>query len=103
MANFNSSLNKMNFTEFQKFLVKYQYLIVFAIIIFSALLKFIYVFNLTNFKSYLYSDMGGYWERALGRLAGKGHELDQWIIWPPFYHIVLSYMIKAIDFFKLAL
>jgi hypothetical protein len=81
---------------------KYQYWIVAIIVIAALVVRFVYVFQFTQFKNYLYSDMGAYWEMALERVKGNDVSIGQWIIWPPFYHIALSYFIRLIDFFGLA-
>ncbi|BDI28286.1 hypothetical protein CCAX7_003370 [Capsulimonas corticalis] len=56
----------------------------------SFLIRFCYVFLLTQYSHYLVSDMGGYWARACRRLDGDSGSYLQWSVWPPFFHILLS-------------
>lgn len=68
----------------------------------SALAKLCYVFALTDYRNYLFSDFWGYWYRALGRLAGNEFDSTQWAVWPPVPHILLSWYLHAVDLFGLA-
>jgi hypothetical protein len=58
-------------------------------------LKLAFVFYGTAFSTYLGSDMGGYWTRALQRFNGDVFSINQWVIWPPLFHIILAYIFKA--------
>ncbi len=61
------------------------------------LVYFIYVSFFTEYWTYNDdSDAGGYWERALRRFDGDTHSVDQWVIWPPLYHIILSWLFYPI-------
>jgi len=60
------------------------------VILISTILKFIFVFEHTDYRSYLTSDMGGYWTRAFERFNGEHFNLNQWALWPPLFHIILS-------------
>ncbi len=66
-----------------------------AVVAVSMLLKLVFVFQGTAFTSYLGSDMGGYWTRALQRFGGDLFNINQWVIWPPLFHIILAYIFKA--------
>jgi len=65
-----------------------------AVVVLSTLLKLAFVFYGTAFQSYLGSDMGGYWTRALQRFNGDLFSINQWVIWPPLFHIILAYLFK---------
>jgi hypothetical protein len=73
----------------------------FVAILLSTALKYIFVYYHTDFQNYLNSDMGGYWERALERYNGNVRTVDQWVIWPPLYHIILVEVFKVLAFFDL--
>ncbi|MBI5062302.1 MAG: glycosyltransferase family 39 protein, partial [Desulfatitalea sp.] len=66
-----------------------------ALVVLSTLLKLAFVFYGTAFQSYLGSDMGGYWTRAMQRFNGDLFSINQWVIWPPLFHIILAYIFKA--------
>ncbi|MCW3059982.1 MAG: hypothetical protein JWQ02_1803, partial [Capsulimonas sp.] len=44
----------------------------------SFLIRFCYVFLLTDYSHYLVSDMGGYWVRACERFDGDHNSYRQW-------------------------
>lgn len=69
-----------------------------ALLLFSCATKFAYVFLLTDWQHYLFSDFAGYWDRAAQRAAGDVASVNQWAIWPPFWHIVLAEIFKVLDF-----
>ena len=71
------------------------------IVIISTIFSLIYVFEYTNYSTYLSSDMGGYWKRATVRYEGKLFGFGQFVVWAPFYHIFLSYLFKIIDLLNL--
>ncbi|HYL88947.1 MAG TPA: hypothetical protein VEU32_09290 [Burkholderiales bacterium] len=68
-----------------------------ALLAATAALKLVYVFALTDYRSYLFSDFAGYWYRALGRLGGSELDTTQWAVWPPLTHILLSDYLRAVD------
>jgi len=68
------------------------------VLIITTIFKFIYVFALTEYTSYLVSDMGGYWQRAIQRFQGDLYDINQWVIWPPFFHILLANIFKVTQF-----
>jgi len=61
----------------------------------SATLKIVYVFGFTAYPSYLFSDFGGYWQRAHARMAGDEFGYWQWAFWPPLPHILLAWYLSA--------
>ena len=63
----------------------------------SFVIKYIYVFDYTDYTQYLFSDMGGYWERALESLKQGDHAERQWAIWPPFSHMTLAWFFKFLS------
>jgi 4-amino-4-deoxy-L-arabinose transferase-like glycosyltransferase len=67
-----------------------------TLLVVSGALKLAYVFLLTEYPKYLYSDFGSYWNRALERLAGGEFNYGQWAIWPPLPHILLSWYLKLV-------
>ncbi|MGD0589785.1 MAG: glycosyltransferase family 39 protein [Bacteroidota bacterium] len=73
----------------------------FVAILLSTALKYIFVFYHTDYQNYLNSDMGGYWERALERYNGEVRTINQWVIWPPLYHIIMDEVFKVLAFFGL--
>lgn len=74
---------------------------VFIIVIASFITRMIYVFQYTDYKGYLVSDMGGYWDRAIGRYNGDLFPLSQWTGWGPFYHFYLTSIFKILSFLHL--
>jgi hypothetical protein len=40
--------------------------------------------------------MGGYWTRARERYTGNIFSIDQWILWPPFFHILIANFFKPL-------
>ena len=62
----------------------------------SAALKLYYVFGLTAYPSYLFSDFGAYWTRALERAAGPQFDYAQWAYWPPVPHILLAWYLNTV-------
>ena len=71
------------------------------ILVTSFLIKIIYVFHFTDYKNYLFSDMGGYWGRAQERYDGGIFNLGQWTAWVPFYHFYLAEVFKLLAFLHL--
>lgn len=54
-----------------------------------------YVFFFTNYQDFLYSDMGGFWWRAIERLKGNTFQITQYWAWPPGYHIFLAELFRV--------
>ncbi len=71
------------------------------VLLISTVLKFIFVYYHTDYKNYLGADMSGYWDRATDRFNGDIKGIDQWVIWPPFFHIILTEIFKVIYLFSL--
>lgn len=68
----------------------------------SFVVTVVYVFCFTEYWTYNDdSDAGGYWFRAIARFEGEHFSVDQWVIWPPLYHIILSWLFYPIKFFGL--
>ena len=72
-----------------------------AIAVLSFLCIAYYVFQVAPYYNYLYSDMSGFWVRALDRLNGKEFIESQFLAWPPWYHIILADLFKILNFFGL--
>lgn len=64
----------------------------------SCAIKFVYVFLLSDWQHYLFSDFAGYWDRAAQRAAGDSTGINQWAVWPPLWHLVLAEIFKVLDF-----
>ncbi len=71
------------------------------IIIISFAIRIVYVFYFTDYKNYLVSDMGGYWERATGRYNGDIFPLHQWTCWGTFFHFYLAFVFKILALLNL--
>jgi len=84
-----------------RFLKKNPYWALSFVLLLSALARFYYVFHMTDYSSYLYSDFGGYWDRALQRYHGDLFNINQWVLWPAFPHIVLGWFFGIISLFGL--
>lgn len=67
-----------------------------ALLVLTLVVRLGFVFWLTDYEHYLFSDFAGYWQRALDRLAGRVLEMDQWAIWPPLYHVLLAEWFKLV-------
>lgn len=78
------------------FLLDNKWLI--AIVVGTFLLKLEYVFNHTDFKNYIVSDMGSYWNRATGRYDGKLFDIWQWTAWATGFHFYLTFLFKILSF-----
>ena len=70
-----------------------------VLVILAFLARVIFIFFGTDYADYLTSDMGGYWQRALERFSGNECSVNQYAIWPPFFHIVLSWLFRVLDVF----
>jgi len=68
----------------------------------SAVLKLAYVFFFTEYPTYLFSDFGGYWDRAHQRMAGSELDYRQWAFWPPLPHILLGWYLRVVGLFGLS-
>lgn len=73
----------------------------FLILLASFITRIIYVFHYTDYKNYLYTDMGGYWNRALDRYNGNIFNEGQWAMYAPFYHFYLAFIFKILQFLNL--
>lgn len=67
----------------------------------SFLARVIYIFYFTNYKDYLTTDMGGYWNRAQDRYNGNIFSVSQWTAWPTFFHFYLAFVFKILNFLDL--
>jgi hypothetical protein len=74
-------------------------LIAIALIGGSLLLRCYYVFHFTDYTNYVTTDMGGYWDRAEERYAGDVFNQNQWVLWPPLFHIILTDTFYLYHFF----
>lgn len=74
---------------------KYKYYL-YVILLSSFLLKWYYAFYFTDYKSYLFSDFGGYFQRAEERLSGNIHSINQFAVWPPAYHYLLTEIFRIL-------
>lgn len=72
-----------------------------ALLLITTVIKYIYLFYLTEFNTYLFSDMGAYWERAIYSFEHDDRAINQWVIWPPFGHIVLGWYFHLLSFLGL--
>ncbi|MDX2111621.1 MAG: hypothetical protein SFY80_15425 [Verrucomicrobiota bacterium] len=57
----------------------------------------IYVFKFTPYENFLFSDMQGFWRRAMDRYNGKEFIESQFVAWPPLYHVFLA---KLFELFR---
>lgn len=55
-----------------------------------------YVFWLTPYQDFLFSDMKEYWNAAMQRLNGHVFDDSQFIAWPPLYHIFLAELFRVL-------
>ena len=83
-------------TDEQKF--KYLKLILIA----SFIIRFGYIFYNTDYKNYLFSDMGGYWDRANGTYNGDIFSMYQWTSWATFFHMYLIFIFKILAFLNMS-
>ncbi len=72
-------------------------LLVFIILISSFILKLYFVFYCTDYKNYLFSDMGAYWGRAKERFNGDIFAYGQWSSWATFFHFYLTFVFKILN------
>lgn len=68
--------------------------------IFMAVVAFVvvagYVFWLTPYQEFIFSDMKNYWTQAMKRLAGNEFDDSQFVAWPPMFHIVLAEIFRIL-------
>jgi hypothetical protein len=69
----------------------------FLILLFAFVLRLIYVYFCTDYKTYLFSDMGAYWQRALDRYNRDVHNYGQWAAWAPFFHYYITFLFQIFD------
>ena len=61
-----------------------------VILVLSALIRLVYVLWFADYPAYLFSDMRGYWSRALEYADGDVTAYNQWRLSPVFAHAVLG-------------
>jgi hypothetical protein len=74
---------------------------VIMLLVLSSVIKFIYVFNFTDYTHYVTSDMQGYWDRGIERFTGDDMNPDQWSANASFFPWVLSLLFQFINVFGL--
>lgn len=94
-----TNLLKLTDKKLKNIKAEHKWLVI--ILLTSFITRIIYVYFLTDYKNYLVSDMGGYWERALDRYNSNVFDMSQWTAWPPFYHFFLAEVFKLLYFFNL--
>jgi hypothetical protein len=72
-------------------------LVILCILLIFFLLKLGYVFYCTDYRNYLTSDAGGYWERASRNYVNQPIEFSDWWVWPPFPHLLLAGYFRLLD------
>ena len=65
----------------------------------ALILRAIYVFYGTAYRTYVVNDMRWYWERALEFSGGDFSSAHQWGVWPPFYHMAVGTLIYLANYF----
>lgn len=81
--------------------VRHPWFPIIAIILGSTVLNFILVFEWSLYKSYLTSDMHGYWERAVQIFTGDEKTPNTWVSNAPFYSRVIADIFTWLEYFKL--
>ena len=74
---------------------------VLAVLALGFALRIIYVFYFSDYSKNIFSDMEVYWNHAHHHYEQKPSHFSLWHIWPPFFHIFLSYLFSIIHFFGL--
>lgn len=74
----------------------------FLILLLTFVLRLIYVYFCTDYKTFLFSDMGAYWQRALDRYSGDIHNYGQWAAWAPFFHYYITFLFQLFDLIGLS-
>ncbi len=74
----------------------------FMILLAGFAIRIFYVYFCTNYKDLLFSDMGGYWQRALDRYNGQIFDYGQWVSWAPFFHYYLTFLFQVFDLLGLS-
>ncbi len=95
----NSKLRDLIYL-FLKSIPKNNYYL-FLIILASFIIRVIYVFYFTHYKTYLITDMGNYWNAGLNWYNEKGLSRADWMPWTPIFPIYLSNLFKVISFLNL--
>ncbi|CAK0767424.1 membrane hypothetical protein [Gammaproteobacteria bacterium] len=78
-----------------------EYVLMNILLLFIFLTRIIYVFYFTDYKNYLSSDAGGYWDRAIRHYRGEDIGFIEWGIWPTAPHIFLSWYFHILDYIGL--
>lgn len=68
----------------------------------SFLVRIIYVFCLTKYETYLFSDAARYWKDAISRYNGEAFHYSQWASWAPFFHYYLAFIFEVADLVNLS-
>ena len=76
---------------------EHKYLI--AILLLSFVLRVVYVFHCTDYKNYLLTDMGVYWDRAHRTFNGDIFNTFNWTAWATCFHFYLTFIFKVLFFF----
>lgn len=84
------AINHHSLTKNQRFLIW------FCVVIF--IINCMLLFFGSDYKNYLWSDMWWYRNRALERYKWEIFGLNQWVIWPPMFHIILSNFFILFDY-----
>src|SRR3989338_3600716 len=74
--------------------IKRDYFSLIFILAGSALLKGFYVFKVTPYSDFLFSDMGGYYQAAWDLFKGDPHALGIYAINPPAFPLFLSFFFR---------
>lgn len=88
---------KIQLTRF----VAWQYFPITMLILLSTALNFLLVFEWSMYKTYLTSDMHGYWERALQIFSGNEKTPNTWVSNAPFYSRVIADIFTWLDYLHL--
>ncbi len=78
-----------------------HYYKLFWILAFNLVIRAVYIFYFTDYKNYLVTDMGAYWNRANARFNGEIFHHSQWTSYAFMYYLYLTLVFKILFFLQL--
>ena len=81
--------------------VRWEYFPIAMLVLFSTVLNFLMIFQWSEYKSYLTSDMHGYWERAVQIFSGDEKTPNTWVSNAPFYSRVIADVFSWLEYLHL--
>jgi len=78
-------------------ILKQKHRVIFALTVLFLCVNLAYTFIFCDYHALVWGDMKQFWLRAEAFLKGDYFSVDQWSVWPVFYHIFLSFQMRIAD------